>query len=102
MKVFTVFRPEQAKLLQVWARSWAANGWTTRLLLPRDGSPGRAAKGGKIVPPTLINYSLRPRHLWRHKKFGAKGWESADLVLFPPDSTDETVIAAGRPLPSDE
>lgn len=101
-KVFTIYRPEQVKLLQVWARSWRANGWTPRLILPRDGSPAKASAGGRLIPSTLINFSLGPRSLWRSKRHGAKGWEISDLVLFPEDATAETVIKAGRALPSDE
>lgn len=101
MKVYTVFKPQFAGLLRLWAMSWERRGWKTRILTPRDiqkhGSVKRAAGDHLFVPPTAINFSFRPPRRKPRRvrlgKFGARHWEDLPVVLF---DREYDVLNCGR------
>jgi len=96
VQIFAVYRAEDAKLMRLWADTWAANGWKVRLILPKH--PKR--KKAKVVSVRLINFGLRPGSgvTFRPRKWGAPGWKVAKLVRFPEGCTEEHVYQCGRPL----
>ena len=108
--VFVVYNEAHIDRLRVWARSWRANGWMPRLLTHRDlgSSPTprkiekaiKAKGGGLFFDDTVINFSYvrgksRPSPV---RTYGKRGWEKADLVRFPEDSTEDFILACGRKL----
>jgi hypothetical protein len=76
-------------LARIWLRSWRARGWTT------------GVRFGAGISFRVINFSLPRRgapEKLSTKRFGARGWEKAPLVKFPPGATEETVLNCGRAL----
>ena len=105
MKIFAVFSGCKAGLVKVWAESWEARGWTPQLLSEREvkahGSAGKAAKvrgGGLLGDLRVINFSypVRKRPRRRVVWFGSPGWETARLVRFVSDTTEQQVRGCGR------
>jgi hypothetical protein len=96
MDVFTHWKGSNPTLLRVWARSWESRGWKPRLLTTRNPRP---PAGAFVVPCSAINFSRRPkRGPLPVSVFGEPGWDSAPVVLFPADSTEDAVLNCGRPL----
>jgi hypothetical protein len=107
MKVFAAFSLPKAGLVRVWMQSWEARGWQPRLVSEREVreyvTVRRAIKargGGHLTDLRVINFSCTPRGRAHRKlsKFGRPGWELADLVGFPEDSTEQSIRDCGRPV----
>ena len=108
--VFIVYDEAHIDRLRIWARSWRANGWTPRILTRRDlGDKPTARKveqiikakgGGFLQSDSVINFSYvrgksRPSPV---RTYGKRGWETADLVRFPSDATEDLILNCGRKL----
>src|SRR6185503_6715530 len=96
--VYTTFDPDRPTVLRLWVRTWAARGWTPRLLLSGEKSPA----GHPHVACDCINFDFhwttRPYAHLRARRAGAKGWGTAPIVRFPFAATDEDIFAWGRAL----
>ena len=104
MKVFAAYSREKVGIVRVWAESWAARGWSPRLISPKEirefGSPRKAAeaRGGGILTDLLtINFAGR-RHPLKSRRFGRPGWEDAPLVRFTPGTDESSIRECGRCL----
>lgn len=105
MNVFAFFDPDSPHpLTRLWVKSWSARGWIPRLILPSEREAGCTDRvianhrgGGLVTSLNAINFSRKPR-----TKSPTKGRYPAqlqrDVVLFPDDSTEDTVLHCGRPL----
>ena len=107
MKVFAVFAEPLAEIVKLWARSWAARGWTPQLLSHKEieihGSPRAAARarGGGFLSTLLVlnfSYPARRRPRVRTVKWGSPGWQTAPLVRFPPGVTEQDIRGCARAL----
>lgn len=106
-KVFALYSPAKARLVRIWQRSWADNGWKPRLLAPKEadeaGSPQSAIRqrgGGIFVDLSSINFSAKsnsrgPRTCAAYNK---PGWLEAQVVNFPDNYGEDDILACGRPL----
>lgn len=104
MNVFAFYDPDSPHpLTRLWIKSWAARGWTPRLILPSEREGGLSDRQianhrGKGTLSTLnaINFSRKPRTERPRKT----DWPDADgdVVIFPTGATEETVLHCGRDL----
>lgn len=106
MRVFAQFSERSAGLVKVWAKSWAARGWTPQLLSAQEvsacGSARAAARrrgGGLLADLRVINYGYPSRRCPRRRvvAFNAAGWQDALLVRFSSTATEADVHSA-RPV----
>jgi hypothetical protein len=67
-------------------RTWRAQGWAPRLLLP-----GMSKPKGRVISPTDINVSFK-RGPYRVRRYGSPGWQKAKIVRF---SSAADVLASG-------
>ena len=81
---------------RIWLRSWKNRGWKTRI-----------GFGNVDTSLRIINFSMRPPKgaprgvypvKFKAKRYGARGWQNAELVKFPPGSTEETILNCGREI----
>lgn len=85
----------QAELCALWRRSWLGAGWTPRVLRKTKKAPA----GRPVVTFSHINFSCPPGRMLEACPFGAPGWRTAEVVLFPPEATPQQILDCGRPLP---
>ena len=100
MNVFTVYVPQAAGSLRLWARSWKQNGYTPKLITPREvrehGGIKHAVRkrgGGIFVIPGAFNICHR-RGKPSVKKHGSRGWEAAAIVRFSLDAPESLILSA--------
>lgn len=98
MNVFTLYTAAQAPALRLWARSWKKNGYTPKLITAREVIEYRGIRrtirkrgGGIFVVPGAFNVSHR-RGKPSVRKFGARGWQKAAVVLFPAGTEERTIL----------
>ena len=98
--VFAAYSPAKVGLVRVWRESWERLGWRARLLSDKEielhGSPRRAADargGGALVTLSTINFSHRARdkRLIRSISQGKLGWQTAAVVRFPAQITEDEI-----------
>lgn len=110
--VFAFYDPaDPHPLTRLWLRSWAARGWTPRLVLPSETGAGLSIRqvanrrgGGLVVNMGEMNFSRKPRTRRPSKReHGSPGWDAASTVVFPRgplgiERTEEEVLHCGRSL----
>jgi len=88
------FNEKDLPVARAWLRSWKTRGWRTGIGLGRNAG----------LSLRVINFSLvspkRGREVpdFRPKRYGAKGWQTAALVKFPPGATEDEILNCGRSL----
>jgi hypothetical protein len=101
MLIFARFDPaDPHPLARVWAKSWEANGWTVKLIIPSEDSRAMERRAGRrkhrLSTFNDINFSQSPKAPIRRAKLGTRSWLTAGIVEFPAGSTEETVRNSGR------
>lgn len=104
MRILSVYSPADAGILRLWERSWRSNGWKPGLITPKElhedlaRDVARRRRSRYLQPARLINYGLRPPRpapkKLSFKRYGAPGWQTAKLVLFPLGMTEAEILTA--------
>jgi hypothetical protein len=80
-------------MARIWLRSWKNRGWKTRIGFDRLATSMRIINFSLRAPKSHKGISIPTP---RPKRYGARGWKTADLVKFPLGTTEETVLNCGR------
>lgn len=111
----------QCAMLRLWFRSWAARGWTPRLLTIRNAinhprfealrhdprnlcyMAAECAKVKWVCPVEAINFNFTPANYRKqgvplYRSYGSVGWEGAGVVHFENCHDAEIVTHCGRPF----
>jgi len=97
MNVFTLYSGAYARTLRLWAKSWQSHGYRPQIIALREleGSTikrvVRRRGGGIVVRPGAINLGHR-RGRPVCTRYGTRGWNTAKVVIFPPDMPEDTLL----------
>ena len=106
-QVFAPFDESKVGILRLWVDSWAARGWSPRLLSPNEirdagGSAKKAvarrAGNALLLDLGVINFSHNCSSRLRVVAAGRRGWKAATLVRFPAGATPDDILNCGRKL----